>query len=196
MPKVTILIEGYAKKHEDYELASSSTTLIETGGKHVIVDPGMNKVLLLDALEKRHLSPADINFVLLTHSHLDHILLCSLFENAQIFGEKYFHTPDGKIYESEEIFHDLDIDILSTPGHDAADKTFFVETEEYGVVAICGDVFFWTEENEQKTDRKSLLNLPDPYLKDKKVLLESRKKILEIADYIIPGHGKPFAIKK
>jgi len=30
------------------------------------------------------------------------------------------------------------------------------------------------------------------FLADKDQLIESRKKILEIADWIIPGHGKMF----
>jgi hypothetical protein len=33
-------------------------------------------------------------------------------------------------------------------------------------------------------------------MSDEKALKESRKKILEIADYIIPGHGKMFKVKR
>jgi glyoxylase-like metal-dependent hydrolase (beta-lactamase superfamily II) len=47
---------------------------------------------------------------------------------------------------------------------------------------------------EQKTDIKSLLSLKDPFVKDEEALLASRKKILKIADIIIPGHGKPFKV--
>jgi glyoxylase-like metal-dependent hydrolase (beta-lactamase superfamily II) len=40
------------------------------------------------------------------------------------------------------------------------------------------------------------MNHRDPYVKDKEKLKESRKKILEIADYVIPGHGKMFKVEK
>ena len=33
-------------------------------------------------------------------------------------------------------------------------------------------------------------------MKNRKQLLTSRKKVLEIADYIIPGHGKMFKVKR
>ena len=40
------------------------------------------------------------------------------------------------------------------------------------------------------------MNHKDPYMKNEKQLMESRNKILEIADYIIPGHGKMFKVEK
>jgi hypothetical protein len=43
---------------------------------------------------------------------------------------------------------------------------------------------------------KSLMERKDPYVKNESQLIESRKKILKIADYIIPGHGKMFKVKK
>ena len=36
----------------------------------------------------------------------------------------------------------------------------------------------------------------DPYMKNEKQLIESRRKILDIADYVIPGHGKMFKVEK
>jgi glyoxylase-like metal-dependent hydrolase (beta-lactamase superfamily II) len=60
------------------------------------------------------------------------------------------------------------------------------------VVVVAGDVFWWADREEQKTDRESLLFHKDPFAKDEKALLASRRKILELADWIIPGHGKMF----
>jgi len=40
------------------------------------------------------------------------------------------------------------------------------------------------------------MNRKDPFVKDKVALMNSRKKLLEIADYIIPGHGKMFKVEK
>lgn len=73
-----------------------------------------------------------------------------------------------------------DIKIIKTPGHSYDGITLFVKTGR-GVIAICGDVFW--KENSPKND---------PYASDKEKLQESRKRVLEMADYIIPGHGKMF----
>ena len=61
---------------------------------------------------------------------------------------------------------------------------------------MAGDVFWWWDNEEQKTDKESLMARKDPYVKNKEQLNESRKKVLEIADYIIPGHGKMFKVEK
>jgi len=35
----------------------------------------------------------------------------------------------------------------------------------------------------------------DPYMKDRGKLVKNRNKILEVADYVIPGYGKIFKVK-
>ena len=61
---------------------------------------------------------------------------------------------------------------------------------------MAADVFWWADNEEQKTDRKSLMDHKDPYMKNEKQLIESRNRILDIADYVIPGHGKMFKVEK
>jgi len=196
MAEVKVLIEGYAKEEEGFELASSTTTLIREGDFKIIVDPGMNRKLLLEALEKENLSKEDINYVVLTHNHLDHILLAGIFENAQILDEGAIYSFEGTIKNHEGRIPGTNIEIISTPGHDQSHSTVLVDTKKFGKVAIAADVFWWADNEEQKTDKESLIGREDPYVKDKKKLIESRKKILEKADYIIPGHGKMFKVKR
>ena len=57
MAKVKVLIEGYAKETDSGWLASSTTVLIEDSNKRIIVDPGINKDLLLKKLKAEGLSP-------------------------------------------------------------------------------------------------------------------------------------------
>jgi len=73
--------------------------------------------------------------------------------------------------------------------------SLLINTEK-GKVCIAGDLWWWKDEDKQKIDIKNLLSLKDPFVKDKKALLKSRKKILRSADIIIPGHGKMFKVKK
>jgi glyoxylase-like metal-dependent hydrolase (beta-lactamase superfamily II) len=84
MAEVKILIQGYAREEGGVELASSTATLIKDNGVRVIVDPGMNRAALLESLTKEGLKLEDINFIVLTHTHLDHCLLAGIFENAKI----------------------------------------------------------------------------------------------------------------
>ncbi len=196
MAEVKVLIKGYAKEESNFELASSTTTLIKENDLNIIVDPGMNRKLLLESLEKEKLSPKNINYVILTHNHLDHCLLTGIFENAKILDNGDIYSFDGKISEHNGKVPETDVKIIKTPGHDKFHCSVIINTKEHGKVVIVGDVFWWTDNEEQKTDKDSLLNHKDPYVKNKEELLKSRKKILELADYIIPGHGEMFEVKK
>jgi len=196
MAEVKVLIKGYAREEGDSEFASSTTSLIKESGLNIIVDPGMNRKLLLEALKKENLSQKDINYVILTHYHLDHSLLAGIFENAKVMDNEDIYSFDGKIKGHDNKVPGTDIKIIKTPGHDLFHCSVLVKTKEFGQVAIVSDVFWWSDEEEQKTDKESLMNHEDPYVKNKEELMKSRKKVLEIADYIIPGHGKMFKVKK
>lgn len=192
--KIKVLVTGYVKEKNKKEYASSSAVLIQYNNKNIIVDPGMDKKKLLDALKKEKLSTKDINYIILTHTHIDHSLLAGIFENAKIYDNESIFSYDGKIENHHGKIED--IKIINTPGHDQFHCSVLVNTKEYKKVIIAGDVFWWEDNAIQYTDKKSLLDLKDPYVKNKKQLRESRKYILENANWIIPGHGKMFEVKK
>ena len=196
MAEVKILIEGYAREEDSTEFASSTTTLIQEVDLNIIVDPGMNRELLLEALRKENLSPDEINYVILTHYHLDHSLLAGVFEKAKILDDGDIYSWDGKIESHGGKVPGTDIKIIKTPGHDMFHCSVLVPTEDFGKIVIAGDIFWWRDNEKQKTDKESLINHKDPYVKNEEALINSRKKVLDIADYIIPGHGKMFKVKK
>ena len=76
------------------------------------------------------------------------------------------------------------IQILMTPGHSYDGISLIVKTKT-GKVAICGDIY-WRKDYPKK----------DIYANNQKRLLQDRKLLLKIADFIIPGHGSMFATKK
>jgi len=190
MPKVKVLIQGYATTLKKGWIASSTTTLIQDGKINIIVDPGINRRKLLDALKREGLKPEDIDYILMTHYHPDHNYLSGIFPKAKALDDELVYDKD-KEYEHGGKVPGTNVKILPTPGHEKSHGTLIVPTEK-GTVVVAGDVWWWKTSHKQKTDRESLLNLKDIYVKDKRALLESRKKILEIADWIIPGHGKMF----
>ncbi|OGZ26780.1 MAG: hypothetical protein A2365_01755 [Candidatus Nealsonbacteria bacterium RIFOXYB1_FULL_40_15] len=196
MAKTKILVKGYAKEIDGEEHASSTATLIQENGLNIIVDPGMDRKALLEGMSKEGLATGDINFVVLTHTHLDHCLLAGIFENAKVLDNSDIFSFDGRIGEHDGRIPGTDIEIVGTPGHDQFHCSVLANTEDLGKVVIAGDIFWWSDDEEQKTDRESLINHEDPYVKDEEALKESRNKILDIADYIIPGHGEMFKVKK
>ena len=190
MNKVKVLIEGYAKINLDGTWdATSTTTLINTGQHKIIMDPGCHRQLLLDALAKEGLKTGDIDYVFISHYHPDHCTLMGIFENATVFDSiQYQKGPTGG--ETKEFLPDTDIQIIKTPGHSPEHASLLVPTTK-GKILIAADVFWWAEREEQKVD----ITKHDDFASDQKTLQLSRSHVLKIADYIIPGHGRPFSPK-
>lgn len=192
MDKVTILIEGFAKMNSDdtWE-ATSTTTLIESKDKKVIMDPGCERKLLEDAFKKHDLKFEDIDLVFLSHRHLDHSVLTGIFPNATTYDDLLHHKGShGQM--NEETIPETNIKIIKTPGHAPMHGSLLVDTDE-GVIAVAGDVFWWYEEEKQILDIDKKDDSMDGSMKD---LKNSRKLLLEKSDWIIPGHGKKIKVVK
>ena len=189
MAEVKILIQGYTtdslegSAENGEEKTCSTITLIRDKEIVMVVDPGVleNQKMLTDRLEEEGLSLNDVNVVCITHSHFDHYRNIGMFPLAKTL--EYWGLWDKNTVEDwNEQFSD-DIKVIKTPGHNYDSLTLFVQTEK-GVVAVCGDVFW--RENSPKND---------PYASDKEKLKESREKVLETADWVIPGYGGMFKVK-
>jgi glyoxylase-like metal-dependent hydrolase (beta-lactamase superfamily II) len=184
MAEVKILVEGYTSEESGEEKTCSTVTLVRDKDIIMVVDPGVleNQKILVDALKKEGLGVNDVNVVCITHSHIDHYRNIGMFPEAKTL-EFYGLWEKNTVDDWEEQFTD-DIKIIKTPGHNYTAITLLVKTDK-GIVAIVGDVF-WKENFPEK----------DEYADDPEKLKESRKLVLEKADYIVPGHGKMFEVKK
>lgn len=91
----------------------------------------------------------------------------------------------------EETLPGTDIQVIQTPGHEDAHASLIVGTKE-GKIVVVGDVFWWADGEEQTVD----VEKEDTYASNMEALKESRKKLLKIANLIIPGHGKMFKVTK
>jgi glyoxylase-like metal-dependent hydrolase (beta-lactamase superfamily II) len=172
--------------------ASPSCVLVHTPVKNILIDPGTNSELLLSALNEARLKPQNIDMIFLTHYHPDHILNIQLFPGKEILDGSLRYIKDAEVPYSDFI-PETDIAVIQTPGHSTEHASLVANTIE-GRYAIAGDVFWWEEGQAQKMDRGSLLELPDVYALDPHKLRESRAKLLQLADIIIPGHGKAFRV--
>lgn len=191
MDKVIVLVEGYAYPGMNNSYVASSTcSLVESRGKRFLVDPGTNGELLTAALNKNRIDRQSIEGIYLSHYHPDHFLGVKMFPDLDIFDGTTRWSKDKEFFYKGKI-PETDIEILPTPGHSPEDASLLVKTAE-GVVCIAPDVFWWEVGKQETSFEAELLDHEDPFMTDKKALVESRKLVLEKADWIIPGHGKMF----
>ena len=185
MAEVKVLIEGYAAADSaGGEKTCATISLIKDGDNRIIVDPGIleNQKMLVDKLKEEGLSTGDINIVFITHSHIDHHRNIGMFPEAKTL--EYYGLWDKNIVQDWREQFSEDIKIIKTPGHSMDGLTLMVKTAD-GVVAVCGDVF-WKKDFPEE----------DPYASDSEKLKESRKLVLESADWIIPGHAGMFKVEQ
>jgi len=187
MAEVKVLIPGWTtadSEEAEKESTCATITLIKDKNIIMVVDPGIleSQQILIDALKKQGLSIDDVNIVCLTHSHIDHYRNIGMFPEAKTL-EFYGLWHEDTVEEWKEQFTP-NIKIIKTPGHDSTGISLLVKTKK-GIVAVVGDVF-WKE------------NFPedDSYADNKEKLKESRKKIIKLADWIVPGHADMYKVRK
>ncbi|MFH1440062.1 MAG: MBL fold metallo-hydrolase [Candidatus Woesearchaeota archaeon] len=188
MAEVKILFQGYCSK--DCKGHACSTIVLvrdkdnDDKDINMVVDPGTlsDPNILEKELAKNGLKLEDIDIVCITHSHIDHYRNIGMFRKAKSLD--YWGYWDGDLWKECDGIITKDVKIIKTPGHSDDSITLLVNTN-IGIIAICGDVF-WKEDHPKK----------DNYANNMKQLIKSREKLIEISDYIIPGHGKMFKAKK
>ncbi|MGM5488747.1 MAG: MBL fold metallo-hydrolase [Nanobdellota archaeon] len=158
----------------------SSVTLIKAENdeeKHIVVDTGYHghEQEILDGLKAEGLTPEDIHLVINTHEHFDHCMNNHLFSNAAIIVGQMRWNPDMSIdvYGNIEDIHiQQGVRLLSTPGHKHPHVSVFVQADKRYVIAgdtIAKEFFITGYETNEK--------------------IASAKKVLDLAEVIIPGHG-------
>ena len=179
--------------------ANCSCSLIRNDNHNIIVDSmtPWDGLKIKESLRKYNLEPEQIDFVVSTHGHADHVGNNNLFLNAShIVGfsvskedEFYLHPFDEGVsyFIGEE--NDIDkIEVTPTPGHTMESVSVIVKTKDSSTVVIAGDLF----ENEE--------DLKDPQIwlgagsENKEQQEIHRLRILGIANYIVPGHGPMFKV--
>lgn len=131
-------------------LASGSkgnSTYIETKNHKILLDMGKNKKYLVDSLKKIDVDPKEIDYILISHLHTDHIsALENFIKNYRAtvcMPQEMFAALDSiqsyehiKIYEDEIVLDDLKIYALKS-SHDAvASRNFIFEEDGHSIVQI------------------------------------------------------------
>ena len=195
--EVSILLDGYGYTDaENRYRANGTCTLITGNGKKIVVDTGSprDRERLLQKLEQHNVVPEDVGYVVCTHGHVDHVGNLNLFANAVFMvshdilqkQDIYIDLPKNFKEGTPHCIDGENIQVICTPGHTPQDVSVIVRSTEYGTVVVCGDLF---EHEDDENLWEEFSECPDKHR-------ESRKKVLEIADWIIPGHGKLFKVNK
>lgn len=168
--------------------ARSTVTLIKTQNKNIIIDTGLygEKKEIIKNLKFEGLEPKDIDIVINTHLHSDHTGNNDLFLKADFIAHEK-ERPSSKFIKIQGDYDiSENIKIFETPGHTYGSISVAAKNEK--VYVIAGDA----------------LPIKDNYIKwvppginiGQKIALNSMKKIVEIADIVIPGHDEPFEVQK
>ncbi len=114
----------------------SCVYLINLNNQNILIDASSeenSKELILD-LEQLNFEPKDIDIVILTHNHWDHIGNCKLFTNAKFYANK---KDFGKMFFDINNLNINELKVIHTPGHSKGSICVL-----YGDVLFSGDTIF------------------------------------------------------
>jgi len=160
----------------------SSCTLVRDAGRVIVVDPGMadSAASILDPLASLGISPDAVTDVVLSHHHPDHTMHAGLFPHAAVHDHWAIYR--GSVWEDSDAEGrevSPSVSLIRVPGHTAQDIATVIGTPE-GIV-VCTHLW-WAADGPAE----------DPFAEDPARLAASRKRVLAIANTIVPGHGPAF----
>ena len=203
--EIFVLHNGYSefKANNDDSLpvmrANCSCTLIRNASYNVIVDTmtPWDTEKIKESLKEHNLTPDQIDYVVCTHGHADHVGNNNLFLNAtHIVGYSVSKRDEFYLHPFEEgtsFFiggkDDISrIEVTPTPGHTMDSISVIVKTKNHKTGVIAGDLF------EKEQDLKNSYIWLEAGSEDKKQQEYHRLRMLDIADFVVPGHGPKFEI--
>ncbi len=190
-----------------FNLGSTNTVLIRDGGMNIVVDPGILQLGRYGAFQKRlaelGLETGDIDMVVNTHCHYDHIESNYLFRGKPLvvhekeveycsnlywpeFTEAFMGIMEVDAVSGEKKLSE-NVRVIETLGHTPGSISVLAETDE-GLVACIGDAAIV---------REDLLEFRVPSVVTKNIAPEvsvnSLKRIAALEPFmVVPGHDAPF----
>ncbi len=100
---VSVLKVGYCLPHTDGTFRADGTITLITGPRAILVDTGgpWDRDFLLKTLKERGLEPEDIDVVVGTHGHSDHVGNLSLFPTALLIVG--YDISEGDVYKPSRL---------------------------------------------------------------------------------------------
>lgn len=183
--RVEVLCPGMIRREGSAVLEAHSTvTLVSCGQRRMLVDTSspMYRERLLQALAAKGIRPKDIEVIVLTHMHHDHVGNIGLFPNAVIYAHELESPGSGieRVKQDAELWDG--VDLMHTPGHTRGSMSVLVRAERR--YAMTGDAIP-TQDNVRKW-------VPPGMHYDREAAMDSLSRLVSMADTIVPGHGPAF----
>jgi glyoxylase-like metal-dependent hydrolase (beta-lactamase superfamily II) len=195
--EVILLVPGFVGALQGQRYPAGGTVTLIKGHPNLVVDTGdvSQRGQILSALADHGIAADDIEWVVNTHGHLDHVGNNNLFPSATfvLAGD----LARGGMYWTHDFARrpllipgDSGADAVSvmlTPGHTDHDLSVIVASS-IGVVAVVGDLF------EHAADDAD--GAWEQWSRDAARQRQSRAAMRALADHIVPGHGGIFRVER
>lgn len=176
--KVSVLASG----------SKGNSSYIETKETKILVDLGMTTLYIETKLKTLGVNPEDIDAIILTHTHVDHI------SGLKVFTKKYntkVYLTEKMLKDINEIFElknyeiinddfkikDLEIQIIKT-SHDASDSNGYIFKNNNKTISYITDTGYINRKYKEKLSNKNLY------------IMESNHDIKMLQDGKYPYHLK------
>ena len=153
--KVKILTSG----------SKANSTLIISNNIKILIDVGATSSYIVDELSKEGLTPKDIDAIIITHVHSDHI------RGLKTFIKK----TNASVYVTELLIEEI-IKIVPVSQIKLIDKNFFIDSLEFNLIKLSHDVDCYGVII--KEDKKELVYITDTgYINKKYIDLLTNKEL-------------------
>jgi len=178
MAQLDVLFDGYGG-----DGVASTVSLIRDGDLVAVVDPGMvpSRGSILNPIRQLGIKADDVTDVIISPHHPDHTINIALFPEATVHDHWATYRNDvwtSRAAEGAQL--SPGVRLLETPGHTPQDITTLVETDE-GTAAL---THLWVYEGAGE----------DRLATDPALLARNRMRVLDLATWIVPGHGPMYRI--
>ena len=154
--KISVLASG----------SKGNSSYIETKETKILVDIGMTCLYIEKKLKKLNVNPAEIEGIILTHTHVDHI------NGLKVFAKKYntkvyltekmlkdikeiFDLQNYEIIDKDFSIKDIDIEIIKT-SHDASDSNGYIFNSNNKSIVYITDTGYLNRKYKEKLSNKNI----------------------------------------
>jgi N-acyl homoserine lactone hydrolase len=203
------LLLGYGMSSDQGSIGFGAVYLVRAGGRCAVFDTGPTgrRRALLRALARHGLEPADVDVVVLSHAHYDHVQNTDLFRRAEVL----LHPAESRILAAADpadpfcppwsqavlaglaVRPALDgaqvlpgVRVLGLPGHTEGSVGLRVETAE-GVAVLTGDAV--SSAAALRAGRCTRVEFGAA------AATASLRLVADVADQVFPGHDRPFRVR-